>query len=90
METNQDRELMKIAKRRVGFKRHLASYLIINSLLWFLWYMAQSKEEKQDFPWPVWPMLGWGIGLAFDFLGTYVYTKGDAIQREYNKLKEKG
>ena len=90
METEKDRELWRIAKKRVGFKRHLATYIIINAMFWLLWVFTEMKdEEKSSFPWPVWPMLGWGIGLAFSYLDAYVFTKGDAVEREYEKLKNK-
>ena len=88
METEKDRELWKIAKKRVGFRRHLGTYIIINTMFWFLWWFTDTHTEE-SFPWPVWPMLGWGIGLAFSYLDAYVYTKGDAIEKEYEKLKNK-
>jgi hypothetical protein len=89
METEKDRELWRIAKKRVGFKRHFATYLIINTMFWFLWYFTEREVKDNDFPWPVWPMLGWGIGLAFNYLEAYVFVKRDAVEREYEKLKGK-
>lgn len=88
METEQEKQLWKIAKKRVGFKRHLATYIIINSMLWVLWSFDKS-EDNGELPWPLWSMLGWGVGLAFSFLGAYVFTKEDAIQKEFEKLKNK-
>lgn len=88
METEKDLELWRIAKKRVSFKRHLGTYLIINGMFWLLWGLADGSS-RESFPWPVWPMLGWGIGLAFSYLNAYVYTKGDAVEREYDKLKNK-
>jgi hypothetical protein len=32
-------------------------------------------------------MLGWGIGLAFNYIDAYHLNKDDMIQREYDKLK---
>lgn len=84
----RDRELWKIAKKRVDFKRHLATYLIINTMFWLLWALSDGKDGDSGFPWPVWPMLGWGIGLAFSYLGAYVFTKNTAIEKEYQKLKQ--
>ncbi len=85
----KDRELWKIAKKRVGFKRHLATYIIINTMFWFLWYFTNDEDKGSDFPWPVWPMLGWGIGLAFSYLDAYAFSKSNAVEREYEKLKGK-
>lgn len=89
METEKDRELWKIAKKRVGFKRHLATYVIINLMFWAVWYLTDNHNRKHDFPWPVWPMLGWGIGLLFNYLNAYVFTKHDAVEKEYEKLKKR-
>lgn len=87
METEKDKDLWKIAKRRVGFKKHLAIYSIINTMFWCIWFFNSKNNDYEGFPWPVWPMLGWAIGLAFDFLGAYVMDSSSAIEKEYKKLK---
>lgn len=88
MESEKDRELWKLAKKRVGFKRHLAAYVIINSFLWAMWYFTEYRHgEWGGIPWPVFSTLGWGIGVMFNFLGAYVFTKHNAVEREYEKLK---
>lgn len=89
METEKDKELWKLAKRRVGFKRHLATYAAVNTFFWVIWLVSEPSEESTEMPWPVWPMLGWGIGLMFDFLGTYAWQRSTATEREYQKLKKK-
>lgn len=88
METQKEEELYRLAKKRVSFKRHLGTYIIVNLMFWCIWYFSGEREEN-EFPWPVWPMLGWGIGLAFEFMGAYVYPKSHAVDREYEKLKNK-
>jgi hypothetical protein len=87
MQTAKDQELWKIAKKRVGFKRHLASYIVINSFLWLLWFFTDKNEDHAGIPWPIFPMLGWGVGLMFSFLRAYVFITRNAIEKEYNKLK---
>lgn len=68
METEKERELWKLAKKRVGFKRHLATYIVINTFLWLMWYFTDHKdEESAGVPWPIFPMLGWGIGTCSVF-----------------------
>ncbi|HEX3200787.1 MAG TPA: DUF1707 domain-containing protein [Actinomycetes bacterium] len=34
-------------------------YLAVIALLWLIWLVSGA-----GYPWPVWPMLGWGIGVA--------------------------
>jgi hypothetical protein len=87
MQTAKDQELWKIAKKRVGFKSHLASYIVINSFLWLLWFFTDKNEDHAGIPWPIFPMLGWGVGLMFSFLRAYVFITHNAIEKEYNKLK---
>lgn len=89
METQREQELWKLAKKRVGFKRHLASYIVINTMFWCLWYFTDHQEESAGVPWPVFPMLGWGIGVVFSYLNAYVLMKPDSVEKEYEKLKNK-
>lgn len=90
METEKQKELWKLAKKRVSFKRHLTSYLIINTFLWLIWALDISNvENSQEFAWPVFCTLGWGIGVAFDYLGTYVFPKSNSIEKEFERLKSK-
>lgn len=89
---NRDEELWRIAKKRAGFKRHLASYLIINGFLWAMWYLTRGYDSDfagNGFPWPIWPSLGWGIGLAFSYYGAYHDNRESDTMKEYQKLKDR-
>ena len=87
METEKNEQLWLIAKKRVKFKRHLATYIVINTFLWILWYFTDNKNNEVGVPWPLFSMLGWGIGLMFSFLGAYVFIKHDAIEKELGRLR---
>ncbi len=93
MEVIKDERLWRIAKKRAAFKRHLASYVIVNGFLWVLWYITGGYEvgfSKGNIftAWPIWSTLGWGIGLAFSYVDAYHQTsKEDSVQREYDKLR---
>jgi hypothetical protein len=85
----KDPRLWEIAQRRAGFKSHLTSYIIVNAFFWVLWYFTGHHIDGDDMlPWPVWPMLGWGIGLAFHFAGAYIFPRSNSIENEYQKLKQ--
>ncbi|MFN8714027.1 MAG: 2TM domain-containing protein [Bacteroidota bacterium] len=88
IEQEREKELWKQAKRRVGFRRHLAVFIIVNGFLWAMWLFTGPRTEDRV-PWPIFPMLGWGIGLAFDYYGAYMGNGVSAIEREYEKLKNK-
>ncbi len=84
--TQRDPELWEIAKRRASFRSHLFTYIVINAFLWAIWLLTGNHDDKQDYPWPIWSTLGWGIGLFFHFLGAYVYSKENSVEREYQRL----
>ena len=86
----KDPQLWHMAHKRVGFKRHLATYIVINLFFWILWYFTRDEyrgANDSGLPWPVWPGIGWGIGLVFHYIGAYVSTGYNSVEREYDKLK---
>lgn len=87
----KDPVLWEVAQKRASFKSHLVSYLIVNSFLWALWYFTgrHSDNSWNELPWPVWPTLGWGIGLGFHFAGAYIFPQTNSVEKEYEKLKSK-
>ena len=82
----KDPQLWQLAQRRASFKRHLATYLILNIFFWVLWYFSGGSRYNEGLPWPVWPMLGWGIGVAFHYMGAYVTSGDTTTEKEYEKL----
>ena len=91
---NRDEQLWRMAKKRASFKKQLASYIIINGFLWAMWYITQGHPDFDDdygnqFPWPIWCTLGWGIGLAFSYYGAYHNDKETDTMKEYQKLKDR-
>lgn len=90
---NRDRELWEIAKKRATFKYHVLIYFIMNIFFWTLWYISLknnpgAKVEINSIPWPVWPMLGWGLGVFFNYLTAYK-NKDYFAEKEYKKLRDK-
>jgi hypothetical protein len=82
-----DHDLWQLAKKRVKFKKHLITYLIVNVFLWLLWLSFESNDYS-TIPWPLFPTLGWGIGLAFEYAGTYWLRDKFSVQMEYERLKK--
>ncbi len=85
-EQQRDEQLWQTAKARVAFKWSLASYIIVNSFLIGLWYFTSGDIEHF---WPIWPILGWGIGIAFQYVSAYQSNQISSVENEYNKLKNK-
>lgn len=90
MEAEKDKALWKIAKKRVTFRRHFFTYLIVNGFLWTLWYYnGTGTSMYEGLPWPAWVTLSWGIGVAFNYYDAFHGNHDQAIEREYEKLSSK-
>ncbi|GAB3166291.1 2TM domain-containing protein [Telluribacter humicola] len=88
MEPQRNEHLWKLAQNRAAFKIHLRTYLVIISGLWLLYLIMYLQSwGKGLHPWPIWPMLGWGIGLATHYFSAYrTIDQKSMTEREYEKL----
>lgn len=88
MEPSKDQRLWRIAQKRASFKKSLYSYLVICAFLWAIWWITVGRVRGLDaHPWPVWVMLGWGVGLGFQYFDAYNGSKEDITEQEYERLK---
>ena len=88
MEQQRDEKLWQMAKKRADFQRSLVSYFVVNALLWVIWFFTTGRHgHNGSIPWPLWVMLGWGVGLIFQYLNAYGGSKNDLVEKEYEKLK---
>jgi hypothetical protein len=86
------REAYRQAERRVraklGFYWHFASYLIVNGLLIVIYLLTTLGAGGLYYPWFVWPMMGWGIGLLFHFLGVFAFGTMDSQSNRQKMIME--
>ena len=76
-------------KKRQDFRAHVVVYIIVNAFLWALWAIL-SLTNGWTFPWPIFPSVGWGIGVAlnaWDVYGRRDITAAD-VDREVERLRE--
>ncbi|MFN4007958.1 MAG: 2TM domain-containing protein [Chitinophagaceae bacterium] len=78
----------ELAKKRASFKRGLVSYLAVNAFLVGIWFYTTSFTGRAVHFWPIWPMLGWGLGLVFNYLAAYQNNNWFSVEKEYEKLKQ--
>ena len=82
-----DEEVYKLARKRVeekkGFFTHLIVYLCVNALLVVIWALTGA-----GFPWFLFPLGGWGIGLLFHFLGTFAFSSGKMSEWENREVEK--
>ncbi len=83
---SKDNELWQIAKRRTAFKISAFSYVTVNLMLIAIWYFTSGPGSNF---WPIWPILGWGLGIATQYFHAYHGSEIFSSQKEYEKLKNK-
>ena len=69
----RERAIERLKKRR-DFRAHVLIYTLVNGFLVVIWAMTGA-----GFFWPVFPILGWGIGVLANAWDVYV---GDDITEE--------
>jgi uncharacterized ion transporter superfamily protein YfcC len=77
-------QAIKQLKKKRDFRSHLFIYLAVNAMLVVIWAVTSS-----GFFWPIFPILGWGVGLAanaWDVYGRRPITE-DEIRREADRLR---
>jgi hypothetical protein len=76
----ENQEAYQRAKKRVeaklGFYIHLAVYVAVNTLLLII-----NLSTSTEYLWFKWPLIGWGIGVFFHALGTFVFSGGSVIKK---------
>ena len=89
-----EQEIYQLAKKRVeekkGFYIHLAVYVLVNIFLVIIWAASGA-----GFPWFIFPLGGWGIGVLFHFLGVFLFSRQSnwekrEIEKEVERLKKSG
>jgi len=77
----------KIAKEKSDFYIHLVIYIAVNAFLVAQWWAIAGPGT---FPWFVFPLFGWGIGVAAHGISAF---RGEGYieeqtEKEYQKLKK--
>jgi hypothetical protein len=65
-EIREERRRRRHGMARKSFRAHAASYVVMMAFLVAIWQLTHAG----GYFWPIWPMLGWGIGLAAHGLAT--------------------
>lgn len=81
-ETTQREAAMGRLKAKRDFRTHVAIYLIVNALLVIIWAATGA-----GYFWPIWPIAGWGIGLALN--AWVVYFERPISEEEIRREMER-
>lgn len=82
------KEAERRVKAKIGFYWNLASYVIVNGMLIAIYLLTTMAAGGLYYPWFVWPMFGWGIGLMFHFLGVFVFSGANSEQTRRRMIEE--
>ena len=82
----RDQALERIERKR-EFHAHLLAYVLVNTMLVGIWAVTGA-----GFFWPIFPLLGWGIGIGFHAWDAYRIGEPSEqqIQREIEHLRRAG
>lgn len=85
-----ERQLREQAVKRLQDKRaltaHVLAYVMVNLLLIGIWFTTGA-----GFFWPVFPLLGWGIGLVFHAWDVLSPEPGpQQVEAEMERLRRRG
>jgi hypothetical protein len=63
-------EVLESYRRRRRFWIHCSAYLIVNGVLFTVWPVLVATSGPR-FSWPIFPLAGWGLGLAGHAVATF-------------------
>ena len=90
-QTLSPEEIDALARRRAGAKLgwyvHATVYVLVNLVIF-----AMSRYAFGTRPWSVFPLLGWGLGLALHGVSVFVLGAGSGlrerlVQRERERIQ---
>lgn len=82
-------EIEFLARRRAGAKLgwyvHAAAFVVVNLVVF-----GMSRYGFGNRPWSVFPLLGWGLGLALHGISVFVIGSGSGLrERMVQKERER-
>ena len=83
-EVLRERAIKRLTKRR-DLSGHLLVYFLVNAFLVVIW----ALNDVHGFFWPVFPIVGWGIGVVMNAWDVYRNDEFDEqqIRREMKRLQ---
>jgi 2TM domain len=86
-ETDLREQAVAQLKKKRDFRSHVFIYVAVNAMLVAVWAVTGA-----DFFWPIFPILGWGVGVAANAWDVYGRKPigEDEIQRETERLRGTG
>jgi uncharacterized ion transporter superfamily protein YfcC len=86
MDDEQQRRAAAVrrVKAKRDFRTHIVVYVVVNAFLVAIWALSGG-----GYFWPIWSILGWGIGLVLNGWSAY-FEKGPITEEEIRREMGKG
>ena len=90
VETAEDEIKARAEKRvreRIHLLQHIGAYVVINVFLVVVWALSGA-----GYPWFLWVIAGWGIGLVSNIIAYFSGARGTAardrmVEKEMKRIK---
>jgi uncharacterized membrane protein YecN with MAPEG domain len=80
----REQAVVRLRKKR-EFGANVLAYVMINTLLVTVWALTGA-----EFFWPIFPIMGWGIGIVFHAWDVYGRLPSEErIRREMERLRDR-
>jgi uncharacterized membrane protein YGL010W len=90
MEQSNNELILKIARKRVAFKKHFTVYILLNLLLWVLFFfLFKGKEDKTFFNAILFLFLAWTIIIIGHYYFAMKWNKKMLDKEVESLMKEK-
>lgn len=83
LSSDREQALARLQAKR-EFSTHLTIYWLVMTLLTVIWFLTTGWG---NYFWPVWPMIGWGLGVAIH--GATLLTDRDPTEAQIAAEEEK-
>jgi hypothetical protein len=91
-------QAQRIVRAKLGFYRHLTSYVFVNAMLFVIWLVTQSPDvnlgglhiHNRNDPWFLVVLLFWGIGLVAHYLSVFAFPGRNSQQMIEAEMRRLG
>lgn len=82
------RKAAQKVQARIGFYWHLTAYIAVNGFLILVYLLTGILPGFYNYPWFVWTMAGWGIGLIFHYFAIFQFGSHNTAEVRRQMIEE--
>ena len=85
--STESNDIESRARRRVGMKMGFYTHALVYVLVNLGLFAISSVSGRGN--WHVWPLLGWGLGLAIHGIVTFIGLRGEGVRRTHARTRDR-